>query len=116
MNHRWNLLYILAPLVVLPVPTAHGAVDLHQYGLTGSWYKPRTSGQGFVVEVFPDLFSPAGSPTTMSLMPTLVNIQRASSARTNSQQNHAVAGAAATSDDSPSCASCAPTGLDRASG
>ena len=28
--------------------------DLNQHGLTGSWYEPATSGQGFAVEVFPD--------------------------------------------------------------
>ena len=31
------------------------ALDLNQHGLTGSWYEPVTSGQGFVVEVYPDL-------------------------------------------------------------
>jgi hypothetical protein len=58
MNHRWNLLYILASLVALTMPTVHGAeIDLDQYGLTGLWYDPRTSGQGFAVEVFPDVLS-----------------------------------------------------------
>ena len=28
--------------------------DLNQHGLTGSWYEPATSGQGFAVEVFPN--------------------------------------------------------------
>src|SRR5205823_6752312 len=37
--------------------TAAG-LDLNQHGLTGSWYEPATSGQGFEVEVFPDLVSP----------------------------------------------------------
>jgi len=32
--------------------------DLDQYGLTGSWYEPATSGQGIEVEIFPDLASP----------------------------------------------------------
>jgi YVTN family beta-propeller protein len=30
------------------------AVNLDQHGLTGTWYNPSTSGQGFVVEVYPD--------------------------------------------------------------
>jgi hypothetical protein len=29
--------------------------DLNQHGLSGSWYEPATDGQGFEVEVFPDL-------------------------------------------------------------
>lgn len=38
---------------------ANGAgIDLHQDGLTGSWYDPRTSGQGFFVQVYPDLLAP----------------------------------------------------------
>lgn len=31
------------------------AVDLNQHGLTGSWYEPATDGQGFEIEVFPNL-------------------------------------------------------------
>ena len=30
------------------------AVNLNQHGLTGSWYEPATSGQGFAVQVIPD--------------------------------------------------------------
>jgi hypothetical protein len=41
------------------VPPA--AVDLNQHGLTGSWYTPATSGQGFEVEVFPNPSSGTGS-------------------------------------------------------
>jgi YVTN family beta-propeller protein len=33
------------------------AVNLNQRGLTGSWYNPSTSGQGFEIEVFPDSVS-----------------------------------------------------------
>jgi hypothetical protein len=29
-------------------------VDLNQHGLTGSWYKPATGGQGVEVEIYPD--------------------------------------------------------------
>ena len=39
------------------VPAA-AAVNLNQHGLTGSWYEPATSGQGFAVEVFPDQTGP----------------------------------------------------------
>ena len=38
--------------------SAAAAVDLNQHGLTGSWYEPATSGQGFEVEVFSDLSAP----------------------------------------------------------
>jgi hypothetical protein len=59
MSRRWTLLYTLALLFFLSLPAAHGAgIDLDQHGLTGAWYDPRTSGQGFMVEVFPDLSSP----------------------------------------------------------
>ena len=52
-----HFLYTLA--FVLTLPMAQGAgIDLHQRGLTGSWYDPRTSGQGFVVQVYPDMSSP----------------------------------------------------------
>ncbi len=37
---------------------ASAALDLNQHGLTGSWYEPATRGQGFEVEVFPDLSAP----------------------------------------------------------
>ncbi len=33
-------------------------VDLDQHGLTGSWYNPATSGQGFEIEVYPDVAAP----------------------------------------------------------
>jgi len=38
-----------------PVSVAAGAagLDQNQHGLSGSWYEPATSGQGFEVEVFP---------------------------------------------------------------
>ena len=56
---RRTLLYSLASFFFLIVPTAHGAgIDLNQDGLTGSWYDPRTSGQGFFVQVYPDLLAP----------------------------------------------------------
>jgi hypothetical protein len=41
-------------------PPAAAGPDLDQHGLTGSWYEPATSGQGFEVEVYPDL-SAAGT-------------------------------------------------------
>jgi len=57
MNLRRRFLYTLA--FALTLPTAQGAdIDLHQRGLTGSWYDPRTSGQGFMVQVYPDMLSP----------------------------------------------------------
>ncbi len=35
--------------------TAPDSVNLDQHGITGSWYNPSTSGQGFEIEVYPDL-------------------------------------------------------------
>lgn len=32
--------------------------NLNQHGLTGSWYEPVTSGQGFEIEFFPNLIAP----------------------------------------------------------
>jgi hypothetical protein len=59
MTRRWTLLYTLALLFFLSLPAASDAgVDL-QPGLTGSWYEPRTSGQGFMVAVYRDtLYGP----------------------------------------------------------
>lgn len=34
-----------------------GGVNLDQHGITGSWYNPATSGQGFEMEVYPDALS-----------------------------------------------------------
>jgi len=36
-------------------------LDLNQHGLTGSWYEPATSGQGFEIEVFANPSSGTGS-------------------------------------------------------
>lgn len=33
-------------------------VNLNQHGLTGSWYKPSTSGQGAEIEIYKDLIAP----------------------------------------------------------
>jgi probable HAF family extracellular repeat protein len=33
-------------------------IELDQHGLTGSWYEPATNGQGFEVEIFPNLVAP----------------------------------------------------------
>jgi probable HAF family extracellular repeat protein len=42
------------------------AVELNQQGLTGSWYEPATSGQGFEVEVFPNFAGPGVGLTQVS--------------------------------------------------
>lgn len=39
---------------------AVSGIDLNQHGLTGSWYKPATSGQGIEVEVYPNQSPGAG--------------------------------------------------------
>ncbi len=36
-------------------PQAISSIDLDQHGLTGSWYQRSTSGQGFVIEAYPNL-------------------------------------------------------------
>jgi pseudomonalisin len=38
--------------------SAPTGVNLDQYGITGSWYNPATGGQGFVMEVYPDVSGP----------------------------------------------------------
>jgi len=38
--------------------TQAGAVMLDQRGLTGTWYNPATSGQGLVIQTYPDLNGP----------------------------------------------------------
>ncbi len=40
-------------------PQAISSISLDQHGLTGSWYQHSTSGQGFVIEAYPD-FAGAG--------------------------------------------------------
>lgn len=44
-------------LVVSAAPwrAAQAAPNINQQGLSGTWYNPLTSGQGFVIDVFPDL-------------------------------------------------------------
>ena len=39
------------------VNVAAAGVNLDQHGITGSWYNPATSGQGFEIEVYPDAVS-----------------------------------------------------------
>src|SRR5208282_6184511 len=62
MSHWRNFPYTLAALCFLTFASAAlaagDAIPLNQNGLTGSWYDPQTSGQGFEVELYPDLLSP----------------------------------------------------------
>jgi hypothetical protein len=46
--------------------TTPPGIELNQQGLTGSWYEPATSGQGFEVEVFPDFTGPGVGLTQVS--------------------------------------------------
>ncbi len=39
----------------MPWNRALAAPNINQQGLSGTWYNPLTSGQGFVIDVFPDL-------------------------------------------------------------
>ncbi len=50
--------------VSAPPPPARP--DLDQHGLTGSWFEPATDGQGFEVEVFPDLVAAGTGSVQMS--------------------------------------------------
>ena len=49
-----TLLYISTLLFFLNSPAAHGVEIDVQPGLTGSWYEPRTSGQGIMLVVYGD--------------------------------------------------------------
>jgi hypothetical protein len=48
----------VANLLVQWNPSATSGVNLDQHGVTGSWYDPATGGQGFEIEVYPDLNGP----------------------------------------------------------
>jgi hypothetical protein len=48
------------------LPGTAPVVDLNQHGLTGSWYEPATDGQGFEIEVFPNLVAPGTGFTQVS--------------------------------------------------
>src|SRR5207244_8213865 len=42
--------------VAIAAATSSGSsLDMDQQGLTGIWYEPATSGQGFGIEIYPDL-------------------------------------------------------------
>src|SRR5207244_12311408 len=44
--------------VAIAAATSSGSsLDIDQQGLTGIWYEPATSGQGFGIEVYPDLIA-----------------------------------------------------------
>ena len=52
---RFDAIY---PYIAAALNAPPQGPDLNQHGLTGSWYEPATSGQGFEVEVFPDQSAP----------------------------------------------------------
>jgi hypothetical protein len=41
-----------------PTPPSSTSPDLDQQGLTGSWFEPASSGQGFEIEIYPNLVAP----------------------------------------------------------
>jgi probable HAF family extracellular repeat protein len=47
-------------------PVSVPGVELNQHGLTGSWYEAATSGQGFEIEVFPNLVGPGAGLAQLS--------------------------------------------------
>src|SRR4029453_19222142 len=58
-TRRWALVCATATLCMcFALSQARAAPDMNQHGLTGSWYEPATDGQGFEVEVYPDLVAP----------------------------------------------------------
>ena len=46
--------YTISQFTGPPLTSPATTPNLNQHGLTGSWYDPATSGQGFAVEVFPN--------------------------------------------------------------
>ena len=53
-----NLIAEYRVLAAVAVSQMVDVPDLNQHGITGSWYEAATSGQGFEIETFPDLFAP----------------------------------------------------------
>src|SRR5512132_3217125 len=53
-----SIAVLIAACLALSGNGGAAAPDMNQHGLTGSWYEPATDGQGFEVEVFPDLVAP----------------------------------------------------------
>ncbi|HKE39606.1 MAG TPA: sialidase family protein [Casimicrobiaceae bacterium] len=49
---------ITAAVFLSITPNASRAFDLNHHGLTGSWFKPSTNGQGVELEVYQDLIGP----------------------------------------------------------
>jgi hypothetical protein len=50
----------------ISAPPPPATPDLDQHGLTGSWFEPATNGQGFEIEVFPDLVAPGTGSVQLS--------------------------------------------------
>src|SRR6476659_4887617 len=50
-----------ATATLTAAPPSAALPDLNQHGLTGSWVKPATDGQGIELEVFPNLVAPGTS-------------------------------------------------------
>ena len=47
-----------ALLVIVVWPVALATAVPFQHGLSGSWYQPRTQGEGIVLEVYPNAIAP----------------------------------------------------------
>mgnify|MGYP001810002195 CR=1 FL=1 len=47
-----------APVLLAAALPARAELTPAESGLAGTWYEPRTSGQGFVLQTYPDLFGP----------------------------------------------------------
>ena len=53
-----NFAGVSAPVNVAVPPPPPNGLDLDQQGFTGSWYDAAENGQGFEIEVYPDLIAP----------------------------------------------------------
>lgn len=49
---------VATSIPIIQTIAAAPSFDANQYGLTGSWYNHATSGQGFEIQVYPDLNAP----------------------------------------------------------
>ena len=56
-NHKADRIWDYATGVSPWYSACTNPMNLDQHGLTGSWYNSSTSGQGFVIETYPDLLS-----------------------------------------------------------
>lgn len=93
--------YLLLSLLLISTHGFAAEVQLDQFGLTGTWYNPATSGQGFMFEVYPDIhgdgngvifggwftYDASGTPTWYSLQGNITDTDSAASLDIYNSQN-----------------------------